>query len=158
MLRAGQLLIFFAVVVVAVWGVVVFSSDEPEERKTDPSATSTTAQTAPPEQDRITLADQKNLKPVRETAGVRSGVAVYSDNRGRGAEVRSIPFGKRVTVVCVAPNEAGIASINAFYLLDTPPWSGLFASANQFLNGTKLGETTNEGQLNPAVQKCRERG
>lgn len=155
--RAGQIIIALAIVVVAAAGAaVLLSGGEKNDGEAVTTSDSSVDQGRQGERPRFTLARQQGLTPVGERAGVRAGIAVYSDVRGTGADVRSIPFGQRVTVVCVAPNESGISTINAFYLISTPPWRGRFASANQFLNGTRLGETTNAGQLNPDVQKCRE--
>lgn len=101
------------------------------------------------------LADQPKAKARWETADVRAGIVVYADNGGRPANADDIPIGKRVLVACVAQNNSGIASINAFYLIASPPWRGLFASANQFANGVPVGETTNAGQLDTKVKPCR---
>jgi hypothetical protein len=60
----------------------------------------------------------------------------------------SIPFGTQVLVKCWAPNESGMTSISAFYLVETPPWAGEYAPANTFLNADT------SGVPDPQVQKC----
>jgi len=59
-----------------------------------------------------------------------------------------IPFGTEVKVKCWAPNKSSMGSINAFYLVETPPWAGKYAPANTFLNA----DTT--GTLDPHVPEC----
>ena len=61
---------------------------------------------------------------------------------------QSIKFGTYVLVKCWAPNDSGMSSINVFYLVETPPWTGEYAPANTFLNA----DTT--GSLDPDVPKC----
>lgn len=102
-----------------------------------------------------TLREQTGLPARREIADVRAGIAVYSDNFGTGANRADIPIGRGVTVVCVASNYSDITSINSFYLVATPPWRGLFASANQFANGAPVGVTTNSDPVDPHLRKCR---
>ena len=60
----------------------------------------------------------------------------------------SIPFGTQVLVKCWAPNESGMARINAFYLIETSPWSGEYAPANTFHNADT------SAALDPQVPKC----
>lgn len=120
-------------------------SSESPGTTTSPSSSTRTAPT---------LAAQHKLKPRTEIADVRAGIVVYLDNRATSASAPNIPIGKRVIVVCKAPNYSGITSINYFYLLDTSPWRGLFASANQFANGAPVGVTTNAGEVDRKVQNC----
>jgi hypothetical protein len=101
-----------------------------------------------------TLAAQAKLKPRYEVGDVRAGIRVYRDNQGTPANASDIPIGQEVLVVCRAENYSGIGTINYFYLLATPPWRGLFASANQFANGQPVGVTTNAGELDPHVKPC----
>jgi hypothetical protein len=139
------------IVVLAVFGIVLAltlpgGSDEPS----DSGGGSPSARLQAPK-----LADQTRLKRHRETADVRAGIALYRDARGTQADARSIPIGTVVTVVCQTPNHSGIASINAFYLLETSPWKGLLASANQFANGAPVGVTTNSNAIDASVEPCR---
>jgi hypothetical protein len=60
----------------------------------------------------------------------------------------SIPFATQVWVKCWTPNESGMTSINAFYLVETSPWAGDYAPANTFLNADT------SGALDPRVPKC----
>jgi hypothetical protein len=60
----------------------------------------------------------------------------------------SIPFGTQVLVKCWAPNESDMTSINAFYLVETSPWTGEYAPADAFLNADT------SGALDPQVPKC----
>jgi hypothetical protein len=78
------------------------------------------------------------------------GTDVFSDFEGDAVTggPESIQFGTHVLVKCYAPNESTMGSINAFYLVETPPWKGEYAPANTFLNA----DTT--GSLDPKVPKC----
>jgi hypothetical protein len=89
-----------------------------------------------------------------EIADVRSGVPVFASNQGTRASVRDIPIGKHVLVRCKAPNYSGISNINFFYLIETPPWRGDYASANSFANGAKVGVTTNSHPVDHRVANC----
>ena len=60
----------------------------------------------------------------------------------------SIPFGTQVWVKCWAPNESGMSSVNAFYLVETSPWAGEYAPANTFLNA----DTSRA--LDPKIPRC----
>jgi hypothetical protein len=78
------------------------------------------------------------------------GSDVFKDTMGdavTGGPV-SIPYGRQVLVKCWAPNESGMGSINAFYLIETKPWVGDYAPANTFLNA---GTT---GALDPDFPEC----
>jgi hypothetical protein len=101
------------------------------------------------------LADQNNSAFRTEVADVRKGIVVYRDLRASAANAPDIPIGKRVLVACKAPNRSGITTINAFYLIATPPWRGLLASANQFANGAPVGVTTNADPIDKKVKNCR---
>lgn len=54
---------------------------------------------------------------VTEYADWGGGVQVYADNRGTASDVDAIAFDQVIEVSCVAPNDSGIRSINAFYLI-----------------------------------------
>ncbi|MGD0555418.1 MAG: hypothetical protein ABSA93_10615 [Streptosporangiaceae bacterium] len=79
------------------------------------------------------------------------GTDVFQDPEGDAVTSgpAAIPYGTRVGVKCWAPNESGMGSINAFYLLETPPWKGDFAPANTFLNADTA------GSIDPNVPECR---
>jgi hypothetical protein len=85
-----------------------------------------------------------------EVTGNHLGTALFSDQMGDAVTKgpTSIPYGTRVHVKCWAPNESGIASINVFYLVETPPWAGDYAPANAFLNPDLT------GPLDPQVPEC----
>jgi hypothetical protein len=89
-----------------------------------------------------------------EIADVRDGIPVFSDDKGTPAGVRNIPIGQRVQVLCKAKNYSGESSINFFYLLETPPWRGDYASANSFANGAPVGVTTHADPVDPKVPDC----
>jgi hypothetical protein len=78
------------------------------------------------------------------------GTDVFGDPRGDAVTSgpASIPFGTRVSVECWMPNESGMGSINAFYLVKTDPWVGEYAPANTFLNADTA------GSLDPDVPMC----
>lgn len=104
-----------------------------------------------------TIAGQGQVKPRTEVADVRAGIVLYRDIHGTPANAADIPIGKRVLVICKAPNHSGIASINLFYLIATSPWRDLFASANQFANGAAVGVTTNSDPVDPRLRNCTDR-
>jgi hypothetical protein len=78
------------------------------------------------------------------------GTDVFRDPMGDAVTSgpSSIPFGTHVMVKCWASNESGMGSINAFYLIETSPWSGEYAPANTFLNGDT------SSSLDPKVPEC----
>jgi hypothetical protein len=78
------------------------------------------------------------------------GTDVFKDPMGDAVTSGpvSIPFGTYVRVKCWAPNESGMSSINAFYLVETRPWVGEYAPANTFLNADT------SGSLDPHVPEC----
>jgi hypothetical protein len=81
------------------------------------------------------------------------GVAVYADNRAAASNAPVIPFNQQVEVSCFAPNESGISSINAFYLLASGPWKGTYASANEFTNGGAH-ESAADPSIDSRVKPC----
>jgi hypothetical protein len=89
-----------------------------------------------------------------EIGDVRSGIRVYAGPSSTTNDLPDIPFGRRVKVLCGAPNFTGMASVNALYLVATPPWRGLFASANEFANGATLGVSTNNDPIDLKVPAC----
>lgn len=88
-----------------------------------------------------------------EIAGNHKGVRTFADPDGTVSTVGAIPFGTTVDVSCVAPNQSGMGSINAFYRVETEPWRGTYAPANTFTNGDELG-TAGTHDLDPAVPPC----
>jgi hypothetical protein len=90
------------------------------------------------------------------TADNYNGILVFADPEGRPASEARIPFGTAVQVVCETPNVSGMTSVNAFYRLETPQWTGLYAPANTFTNGAQLGQATAADPLDRAVPRCRD--
>lgn len=89
---------------------------------------------------RPTSSSSESQKTFTEESANRLGILVFSSPSGLTARgVPSIPYGTRVQVSCFAPNESGIATINAFYLIKTAPWAGYYAPANMFSNETNDG-------------------
>jgi hypothetical protein len=85
----------------------------------------------------------------REETYNHLGTRVFSNPMGGAVGgSQSIEFGTYVLVKCWAPNESGMSSINVFYLLETPPWTGEYAPANTFLNADT------KGSLDPDVPRC----
>lgn len=90
---------------------------------------------------------------VTEYADWGGGVQVYADNRGTASDVDAIPFDQAIEVSCVTPNDSGIRSINAFYLIGSGPWKGTYASANEFTNGGPR-ETASDPSIDRRVPSC----
>jgi hypothetical protein len=108
-----------------------------------PSGHPTVSRTAPP-------STGPPGKLHKELTDNHLGTPVFSDPMGdavTGGPER-IPYGTQVLVKCWAPNESGMGSINAFYLVETRPWAGEYAPANTFLNADTA------GTLDPDVPKC----
>lgn len=78
------------------------------------------------------------------------GTSVFRDPMGDAVTSgpASIPYDTQVEVKCWTPNESDMASINVFYLVETPPWTGEYAPANTFLNADT------SGSLDPHVPAC----
>lgn len=90
---------------------------------------------------------------VTEYADWGGGVQVYADNRGTASNLDAIPFDQAIEASCVAPNNSGIRSINAFYLIGSGPWKGTYASANEFTNGGPP-ETASDPSIDRRVPSC----
>ena len=90
---------------------------------------------------------------ITEYADWSGGVEVYADNRGTASDLDAIPFNQLVKVSCVARNDSGIRSINAFYLIASGPWKGTYASANEFTNGGRR-ETASDPSIDRRVRSC----
>jgi len=88
-----------------------------------------------------------------EIADNRNGVPVFAGPDGSSANASRIPFATKVQVSCHAPNESGMTSVNAFYLIKTPPWRNLYAPADTFANGDPVGEA-GSANIDPAVPAC----
>jgi hypothetical protein len=86
----------------------------------------------------------------KEEAYNHTGTEVFRNPMGSAivGGPASIPFGTQVLVKCWAPNESGMTSINAFYLVETSPWVGEYAPANTFLNADT------SGALDTQVPRC----
>lgn len=83
------------------------------------------------------------------------GVAVFSSPEGAPTPSNvpaRIPYGTRVQVGCVAPNESGMSSVNAFYLVEGGKWDGMFAVADSFANGGPMGP--NPDNIDHRVPDC----
>jgi len=93
---------------------------------------------------------------VLEYGDNRNGSPVFADPEGHpvASNVQSIiPFGTEVTVRCYAPNEAGMASVSAFYLIASGPWKGTYVVADTMSNGGPPGNTSSPN-VDPRVKKC----
>jgi hypothetical protein len=64
-----------------------------------------------------------------------------------------IPFDTYVRVRCWVENQSAMTSVNAFYLIETAPWGGDYASANTFANGDPVGQPGST-TIDPAIPKC----
>jgi hypothetical protein len=100
-----------------------------------------------------TSASPGTARTVTEYADWANGVNVYANNQAATSNVRVIPFNQQVEVSCVAPNDSGIESINAFYLIVSGPWTGTYASANEFTNGGAR-ESAADPAIDPRVRSC----
>lgn len=88
-----------------------------------------------------------------EIADNHRGIPVFANDQGAASNAPSIPFGTPVQVLCWAPNDSGMSSINSFYLIADGTWAGTYASANTFANGDSLGGAGSTA-IDPAVPKC----
>ena len=89
-----------------------------------------------------------------EIADNRNGIQVFGSPGGSSTNAPEIPFATRVKVACYAPNESGMTSINAFYLIKSPsPWQNVYAPADTFANGDPVGEPGST-DIDPAVPRC----
>jgi hypothetical protein len=86
----------------------------------------------------------------REVTYNRHGTPVFANPTGDPVTSGppSIPFGTHVEVKCWAVNVSSMGSINASYLIETPPWEGDYAPANTFLNADT------GGAIDPDVPQC----
>jgi len=83
-----------------------------------------------------------------------NGTPVFGSAQGRAVtHDESIPFDRRVLVKCWAPNESAMTSVNAFYLVETAPWSGDYAPADTFADGDPVGQSGST-TIDPAVPEC----
>lgn len=100
----------------------------------------------------ITWSNGTGSRLYTEVADNRLGTDVFTDPEGEvpTRAPAQIPFGETVEVACWAPNESGMGSINAFYLVKTAPWIGEWAPANTFLNANASGAS----EIDPDVPKC----
>jgi hypothetical protein len=85
----------------------------------------------------------------------RPGIVVYANTGAASTDLPVIPFNQGVVIVCVAPNESGITTINKFYLIGSGKWKGTYASANEFTNGGPKGDPA-DPNIDPAVPPCRD--
>jgi hypothetical protein len=93
-------------------------------------------------------------KTFTEIADNRNGVPVFGSPDGSATDAPEIPFATRVQVACYTPNESGMPSINAFYLIKSPPpWTDVYAPANTFANGDPVGQPGSTN-IDPAVPRC----
>ena len=100
-------------------------------------------------------------RPARRAARLRPeitdnhlGTQVFRDPEGDAVPAdQSIPYDTRVLVKCWTQNQSSMSSINAFYLIETSPWTGDYAPADTFANGDPLG-TDGSTAIDPAVPQC----
>jgi hypothetical protein len=93
------------------------------------------------------------VPPGTEIASGHPGSPAFTDPRLDAATVSSIPFGTRVQVACFTLNESRTGGMSVFYLIETPPWNGLFAPANTFANGNPAG-AAGAASIDPKVVQC----
>jgi hypothetical protein len=89
-----------------------------------------------------------------ETTDNHLGTQVFRDPEGDAVQAnQAIPYDTRVLVKCWTQNQSSMSSINAFYLIETSPWTGDYAPADTFANGDPLGADGSTA-LDPAVPQC----
>jgi hypothetical protein len=79
---------------------------------------------------------------IPEVADNHSGSPVYRDARGAsvaGMVPSRIPYGTVVQVRCQVPNQTGMSSVTALYLIASGRWKGFYGVADTFTNGDPLG-------------------
>ena len=82
---------------------------------------------------------------VRELADNRQGSPVYAAPDGtpvQQAGYARMPYGTEVWVRCFQPDQSGMATVTAFYLIDGGKWAGLWVVSDTMTNGGPLGNTT----------------
>jgi hypothetical protein len=90
-----------------------------------------------------------------EVTDNRNGTQVFGSPEGAAAAGESsIPYDTTVSVLCWAPNNSAIVSINAFYLVETSPWRDDYAPADTFANGDPVGQPGSTA-IDPSVPRCR---
>ena len=93
---------------------------------------------------------------VTEIADNHAGSPVFKDPQGRAVDAgvpSTIPFGTPVLVHCKTGNASAMTSVHAFYLIDTPPWKGVYGVADTFTNGDPLGSSGGH-LVDAAVPDC----
>jgi hypothetical protein len=81
------------------------------------------------------------------------GVQVYANTLAATSNAPVIPLNQPVQVACVARNDSGIATINAFYRIVSGAWRGTYASCNEFTNGGTL-DSADDPAIDPRVPHC----
>lgn len=92
-----------------------------------------------------------------ETVDNVNGAAVFRNPSGADITVPGstrIPYRTQVQVQCWALNESDLLSVNAFYLIQTKPWTGTWAPANTFANGDPVGKAGTTA-IDPQIPRCR---
>jgi hypothetical protein len=144
------------VVVAALITAAVALANAPS-RPTDPAVDGTTTAPGPtaplPDSTAPATTSAMPTDTFDEVAANHRGTPTFADTAGGTSTAGSIPFGKHVEVSCQAPNLSGMASINAFYKVETAPWKGLYAPANTFANGDVLGSNGSH-DIDPSVPAC----
>lgn len=91
---------------------------------------------------------------IAEWTDNRLGTPVFRDPLGDAVNGQeSIPFDTKVMVKCWADNQSGMGSVNAFYLVETAPWTNEYAPANTFANGDPIGGQGSTA-IDSAVPHC----
>jgi hypothetical protein len=110
-------------------------------------------------------ASRSTATPTRSTNATTSVVDEYSDNHQGspvfagpdGTPVKSgpsrIPFGTLVHVKCKVPNQTGMTSVSALYLIADGDWAGAYVVADTMTNGGPLG-STDSPNVDPQVPDC----
>lgn len=112
-----------------------------------------TASTSPAEDPTTPATAQANAL-FSETTDNHAGTRVYSDPEGDSVQSNGlIPFDTVVQVKCWAKNLSSMGSVNAFYLIETTPWTGDYAPAGTFANGDPIGKPGGT-EIDPAVTQC----
>ena len=96
---------------------------------------------------------------VVEYADNHSGSPVFANPEGAAVEgvPGRIPYGTRVLVSCVAPQQSGMSSVSGLYLIASGRWRNAYVVADTMTNGGPVGNTTTPN-VDPRVPRCGTKG
>jgi hypothetical protein len=89
-----------------------------------------------------------------EIADRTYGLELWSNNLGSPSDLPPLKLGRKVGVICLAPNDSGMASADPGFYKFKDNGQTVYGISNEFANGDPVGQPGYYTNVDPSVPAC----